>query len=356
MNKIYLTIAIVTITIFTLSSFTTTKLVNNPIGKFHQNMMFSGGITGYSVAGCSCHGAANTSVVINISGLPTSPIVGTTYNLSLNVTGANAAAGFNLTVNNGTLLNANADAQVVGGELTHTAAKSLVSGTTNFDFEWTPTASGSASFSYAVNNANLNGNTGGDIVNNTTTNVTVQTLPITLEKFVGTGLNNGANALTWQVSQEIDFKQYEIERSVNGSNFQKIGTQLPINGLVKTYQFIDQNISTTNTRNYYRLKIVDRNNTFTYSPIITISTVQKQFKPVVFPNTINAGQPFIVYTGKTVAKQLHLINSNGVVEYIHTPTILKTNVTLPNTIKAGKYIILITNADKTKASLPLIIL
>lgn len=106
----------------------------------------SGGITGQAASGCGgggCHTAGNTT--ITLTGIPATYVYGTTYVCTLNVTNmSKAAAGFDLTVNIGTLT-AGAGTQLSGStEIFHNAPKMAISGTTTWTFNWTAPASGGA--------------------------------------------------------------------------------------------------------------------------------------------------------------------------------------------------------------------
>ncbi len=359
MYKKFTIICIIFLTILLLSSF-----IKNPTSKdlFTQkrhNFVYSSGIYGQSVAGCTCHGGTATgSVSVNITGLPTSPIIGTTYILTFNITGGNPFAGYNIAVDNGSfgIISGNSESQTIGNEITHTSPKALVSGATSFNFEWTPSTAGNANFTYVANNIDGTGGTGGDFWNNGNKTVPVQTLPVILQKFTGSGLNNAANALQWQVSEETNFLQYEIEKSNDGTNFRKIGTQLPLrNNTLKQYYFIDENIAITIAKNFYRLKIVDINNTFTYSPIVAITTKQKIAKSIVFPNVVNSSQSVTIYSGKNNLKEILLITANGsILEKIKTEK-NTYNMQLPNNLQIGNYFIKLIYKDNTTNNLTFLV-
>ena len=77
--------------------------------------------------------------------------------------------------------------------------------------------------------------------------------------------------LNWETRTEIDNDYFDIERSTDGSNFDKIG-QVQGNGTtneVHTYQFTDE--LPKSGVNYYRLKQVDFNREYEYSEIASIS-------------------------------------------------------------------------------------
>jgi Secretion system C-terminal sorting domain len=96
------------------------------------------------------------------------------------------------------------------------------------------------------------------------------TLPIQLidfsveAKFVNTFL------LTWQTALEINNSHFEIERSADGRTFSKIGEVKGAGNsqVLQPYRFTDEN--PVAGINYYRLKQVDFDGAFTYSPVRSI--------------------------------------------------------------------------------------
>lgn len=95
------------------------------------------------------------------------------------------------------------------------------------------------------------------------------TLPVTLAQFNGY-LQNNAVVLKWATSAEENSSHFEIERSVNGAPFQRIGT---VNAKVYAsisadYGYIDNNPQPVS--NVYRLKVVDKDGGFFYSTLVNI--------------------------------------------------------------------------------------
>jgi hypothetical protein len=98
---------------------------------------------------------------------------------------------------------------------------------------------------------------------------TLFTLPVTLAQFNGY-LQNNTVLLKWKTSTEENASHFEIERSVNGAPFQKIGT---VNAkgdgsITADYSFIDNGPQPVS--NVYRLKVVDKDGTFFYSTLVNI--------------------------------------------------------------------------------------
>ena len=100
--------------------------------------------------------------------------------------------------------------------------------------------------------------------------IDISLLPITLINFFGTlqtdDLNNSV-LLQWTTENEINNCCFNIEKSENGNLFSTIGEVN--NSETHNYAFIDEKPFIG--YNYYRLKQIDNNGTFTYSNMITIN-------------------------------------------------------------------------------------
>jgi hypothetical protein len=100
-------------------------------------------------------------------------------------------------------------------------------------------------------------------------------LKVKLLQFNGSLVNKKTN-LKWISSNESNFSHYEIEKSMDGRNFNKIGIVEGTNrSSVTTYNYID--IDEVNTSAYYRLKMVDADGLFKFSEIILVSPNKSVF-------------------------------------------------------------------------------
>ncbi len=115
-------------------------------------------------------------------------------------------------------------------------------------------------------------------------------LPVKLISFDGYH-NNGANHLNWKTTNEINFDHFEIERSLDGLNFTKLGSvnANTTGGDIKNYSFTDGLAGiTTATKVYYRLKIADANGSYTYSRVVIISSEKNNGLLIsLYPNPFN---------------------------------------------------------------------
>ena len=116
-------------------------------------------------------------------------------------------------------------------------------------------------------------------------------LPVKLLSFSGS-YQNKSSLLNWEVAQEISFDHYEIERSSNGYDFAKIGTQqaLGTNEGNRQYQYSDDLSSASENIFYYRLKMVDIDGKSKYSNVIMIRRDQQRINGIsIAPNPITNG-------------------------------------------------------------------
>ena len=92
-------------------------------------------------------------------------------------------------------------------------------------------------------------------------------LPLTLLSFKAQQVKRGEVLLDWRVKDEVNMKQYDVQRSVDGKNFTTIGT---VNNLGKeVYTLIDP--KPAQGINYYRLSMVESNGLTNYSHIVAIN-------------------------------------------------------------------------------------
>jgi len=97
-----------------------------------------------------------------------------------------------------------------------------------------------------------------------------QVLPVELLSFSAKIIGNTVN-LKWQTASETNNHYFSIERSMDAQNFEEIGRVAGAgnSNTIRDYSYTD-NIKGSSTPMYYRLKQLDYNGTFSYSPTISI--------------------------------------------------------------------------------------
>ncbi len=163
-------------------------------------------------------------------------------------------------------------------------------------------------------------------------------LPIKLESISASKVGND-NLIEWVSGTEINGAYFEVQRSMDARNFEAIG-KVNVSGNNSKYSFkdIDQEVNTT----YYRLKMVDKNGSFSYSNVVNVVAVAHQF--TISPNP---AKDFVsVNFNKTIATgTITVRNLNGTTV---TQQIFKGNTTScklnTQTLTNGIYVVtVVTN-------------
>lgn len=125
-------------------------------------------------------------------------------------------------------------------------------------------------------------------------------LPVTLVSF-GVRKSAEGNTLNWQTTSESESSRFSIEKSSDSRSFRSIGTVTAAgqSNTILNYAFTDT--APSEGHNYYRLKMIDRDETFSYSRVISIKNsgdIYCKIQPVhnEFIVETNASQPgFWIY-------------------------------------------------------------
>ena len=174
-------------------------------------------------------------------------------------------------------------------------------------------------------------------------------LPVKLLYFRGNS-DAGINKLTWATSTEINAGYYSIERSTNGRDFTAIGKvdAAGNTNAITNYSYNDNSFAAG--INYYRLKVVDKDGSYSYSSIIAIKDGAPANIVSVYPNpakdvlfvqvkAYEAQKATIAITdmqGRIVNTQMvQLANGNN-----------NTSINV-NSLPKGMYMITVNAKDKT---------
>ncbi|RZK92877.1 MAG: T9SS type A sorting domain-containing protein [Hymenobacter sp.] len=99
-------------------------------------------------------------------------------------------------------------------------------------------------------------------------------LPVELTALTAQAVQNRDALLTWTTASEVNSAYFDVERSLDGTSYTKIG-QVAAKGNSTTssnYTFTDASVAArANGAVYYRLHQVDRDATASYSPVRTVS-------------------------------------------------------------------------------------
>ena len=152
-------------------------------------------------------------------------------------------------------------------------------------------------------------------------------LPLTLNNFK-IQRNGLVNILSWNTSQELNSNYFSIEHSSNGINFTKIGEVKAVgnSSVAQTYQFRD--IHPVKGTNYYRLHMVDLNNTGKYSEVKSVkNTGSVNF--TIYPNPVKNTIQVNMDADKTEMADVSITDLNGRKVYGHQFSVRQGNNNFP---------------------------
>lgn len=109
----------------------------------------------------------------------------------------------------------------------------------------------------------------------------LSSLPVTLRSFEGIYRNN-ISYLDWRVEEEKELSHYEIQRSLDGKTFTKIG--MIKSAYAHNYRYEDPMNNPLSNRYYYRLKMIDLDGSYDYSKVVSIEVTSKKYVFTLFPN------------------------------------------------------------------------
>lgn len=134
----------------------------------------------------------------------------------------------------------------------------------------------------------------------------VSVLPVSLRHFNATAISCGAS-IGWQTASETNSREYVVERSLDGTSFQVISvvpSRNEPNGA--SYQYTD-NLPTGGLY-YYRLKMVDVDGRFQYSPVSRVDVNCGTYDLTVLPNPVISR---VEIRGLAGSETLTVVDMNG---------------------------------------------
>jgi len=163
-------------------------------------------------------------------------------------------------------------------------------------------------------------------------------LPVRLVDFTAKPLNNNAE-LQWVVNNEMNIDKYSVEFSKDGKTFSNVGNVAAtgIQAIEKRYRFVHTGI--INGKNYYRIRMIDKDGKYTYSPVRVV--VIDNNKVSVYPNPFH--QYVNITTNNNVTSTAEVLDATG--KLLLRKTFANRTLLQINNIAEGVYIIRINDGE-----------
>lgn len=174
------------------------------------------------------------------------------------------------------------------------------------------------------------------------------TLPVRLVQFMGKRSTEG-NLLQWNTAAEWNTSHFEVEYSLEGSRFAKAG-QVAAAGHSNTplsYRYVHS--PSVKERVWYRLRMVDIDGSFTYSPIIMLEPENGRLITRLYPNPTQRGQRALLQLPASSPETVLVQLSNAAGQQMEAYRVSAVNGTLnivlaSDRLTPGMYLVTCRNA------------
>jgi hypothetical protein len=174
-------------------------------------------------------------------------------------------------------------------------------------------------------------------------------LPTLLVSFTGKKSSKETIDLNWKITDNSTPSVFEVMRSADGVNFEKIGSIAGSDG-VRSYNFADRSILAGN--NYYRLKMLDRDGAVTYSTIVVVSNGAKGvYMNSITPSIVRSRTKLNIQSSTNTNMQLVVTDISG--RIVHKQSVSLSNGSQDvwldaSSLSSGAFqVIGYTNGEKT---------
>ncbi|MEO9004348.1 MAG: alpha/beta hydrolase, partial [Ginsengibacter sp.] len=161
--------------------------------------------------------------------------------------------------------------------------------------------------------------------------------PLPVEMLFFTGEYDGIqNVLKWKIGEAIHFKRFELQKSDDAQNFTTIYSITTNNMNVAGREYLSIDAFPFSGSNFYRLKLVDADDSFTYSEVINVrSALRKLIVTRIYPNPIKNVFRLDLTSQSNVEAHIQILEFSGKEIFSKLYTILQRNSSV--TIDASSF-------------------
>jgi hypothetical protein len=156
---------------------------------------------------------------------------------------------------------------------------------------------------------------------------------------------NSSVKINWQTANEVAVNYYEIQRSIDGSNFTTVGNLNAKNLDIQSYSFIDPNAPASKL--FYRIKANDLDGSVRYSKTAMVIAIDQNQYIELLNNPVQSSIQLTAHNVKPSVYSYQLINSAG---QVCKKGIINVNgtstITIPLAVIPGDYTLILNNSKE----------
>jgi len=173
------------------------------------------------------------------------------------------------------------------------------------------------------------------------------TLPLTLVQFTGKA-DKGLAHLQWKTTQEQNTASFQVEYSTDGSSFRTVGNVTAAGNSATESNYSFTHPQTVAGINFYRLKMVDRDAKYSYSPAVKVQVSSKTDVLVMYPNPITGDHFTIEPAGNSSNLITYTIYNNAGISIKEGTITQPSQKILVDKLPRGNYFIRLSNGQAGK--------
>jgi hypothetical protein len=158
-----------------------------------------------------------------------------------------------------------------------------------------------------------------------------------------TALQQGHNTgVSWNVQNELNIKQYQVEKSTDGINFTRVATIKSTGGNKLSSKYDWEDAATVTGTYFYRICGVDIDGALTYSQVVKIKMGMANQSVTIFPNPVHDGTVGLEFSNMPQGNYVIRIISAGGQQIIktsfnNTTGNVSQNISFNKSINKGVY-------------------
>jgi Secretion system C-terminal sorting domain len=182
------------------------------------------------------------------------------------------------------------------------------------------------------------------------------TLPVTFTSIKAEKIQDKKALVSWTVENELNVKEYRLEKSITGRNFSTMVIQPASNR--NQYEYSDNEFNTS-VGAWYRIMSIDLDGSKKYSAIANLKSSNTKKALSVFPNPVSNGQiqlqmkahPSGIYSYRLLNKLGQLVASST---FTNVTSIGTVEISVENKMTPGVYSLEIISPDQTKETIQVV--
>jgi hypothetical protein len=184
-------------------------------------------------------------------------------------------------------------------------------------------------------------------------------LPVTVTEVRASAMNSWV-AVEWTVSNQINLREYRVERSADGRSFTSIGTVAARNTTAASTGYRFEDAQALSGWNYYRIKCVDNDGRFKYTTVVKVMMGKAAGSITVFPNPVEGSTMNLQLVNQPAGRfTLRMLNAEG--RTVLTQTLdhpggsVARPIALPGYVANGQYRVEVIGNEADRTVIPVVV-